>query len=602
MMKLLTSRELARATNLNIPGGEIIAKALMQIFRYNKINEIYNSFYDEDPVIFINSILEHLDVKYEIPEKDLENIPESGAFITVSNHPFGGIEALMLLKILFTRRTDFKAMANFLLQKIDPLKEFILPVNPFETKKEVRSSFYGIKEGLKYLKEGHGIAIFPAGEVSTYQTETNLIVDREWQDSALKFIKIAEVPVIPVYFHGTNSRWFHILGRVHPMLRTAKLPSELLNKKNKTFRVRIGKPISVKEQAEFKDIARYGRYLRARTYSLGSNLEAKRFYLNFSQRRSKKVMPIVNAVDPTLLKEEFESIRKSHELFSYKNYSVIFAPTEHIPHIFEEIGRLREITFRAAGEGTNKSTDIDEYDFYYHHLVVWDREEGRIVGAYRIGKGKEIFSLYGLNGFYISTLFKINKGFAPYLGDSLELGRSFIVEDYQRKPMSLFLLWKGLLTVLLQNTDYRYLIGPVSISNDFSRFSKSLIVEFIKTHYYDSELARYIKPKKKFTVKYDKKVDSEIIIDNAEADISKVEKVVSDIESGYKIPVLLKKYLEVKARIIGFNVDPDFNNCLDGLIMLDVYNVPPEFIKVFSKDMQDGVVKGRFSDITEKTE
>lgn len=601
-MKLLTSRELARATNLNIPGGDIIAKALMQIFKYNKLNKVYTSAYNDDPVVFVNSILDQIDVKFELPEKDLENIPENGAFITVSNHPFGGIDALIIMKILYSRRSDFKAMANFLLQKIDPLKDSVLPVNPFETMSQIRSSFAGIKEGLAYVKEGHGIVIFPAGEVSTYQTDRNIIVDREWQESALKFIKKAEVPVIPVYFHGTNSRWFHILGRVHPLLRTAKLPSELFNKKNKTFKVRIGKPISVKEQAEFKDVARYGRYLRARTYSLGTKLEARRFYINFSQRRSTKIMPVAEPVDSKILKEEFETIRKTHELFTHKNYSVIFAPTHMIPHIFEEIGRLREVTFRAAGEGTNKSTDIDEFDFYYHHLIVWDCDEVKIVGAYRIGKGKEIFSLYGMEGFYISTLFKINKGFAPYLGDALELGRSFIVSEYQRKPMSLFLLWKGLLTVLLQNSDYRYLIGPVSISNDFSAFSKSLIVDFIKSNYYDSELAKYIKPKKKFTVKYDKKVDSRIIIDNADSDISKVEKVVSDIESGYKIPVLLKKYLEVKARIIGFNVDPDFNNCLDGLIMLDVYNLPPEFIRAFSKDLQEDTVKKRFSDITGKGE
>jgi putative hemolysin len=602
MMKLLTSHELARATNLNIPGGVIIAKALMQIFSYNKLNKVYSSTYDEDPIIFINSILEHLDIKYELPDKDIENIPSSGAFITVSNHPFGGVEALILLRIISSRRTDIKAMANFLLQRIDPLKEYILPVNPFETRKEVKSSFLGIKEGYNYIKDGHGIAIFPAGEVSTYQTDSNLIVDREWQESALKFIKKTEVPVIPVYFHGTNSRWFHILGRIHPLLRTAKLPSELFNKKNKTIRIRIGKPISLKEQAEFKDVARYGRYLRARTYSLGTNLEAKRFYLNFSVRRSKKILPVADPVDPKILKAEFDSIRKNHELFSNKNYSVIFAPTQVIPHIFEEIGRLREVTFRAAGEGTNKSTDVDEFDFYYHHLVVWDDAEEKIVGAYRIGKGKEIFSQYGMNGFYISTLFRMTKGFVPYLGESLELGRSFIVAEYQRKAMPLFLLWKGLLTVLLQNTDYRYLIGPVSISNDFSRFSKSIIVEFIKNNYYDSGLAKYIKPRKKFTVKYDKKVDSEIIIDNANNDISKVEKVVSDVESGYRIPVLLKKYLEVNARIIGFNVDPDFNNCLDGLIMLDVYKLPSEFVKALSKEMQDDIMKSRLSDLTGKTE
>src|SRR5512133_571740 len=203
-MKLLTSRELARATNLDIPGGNIIAKALMQIFRYNKLNRVYSSSYDEDPVVFINSILDHLDIRYEVPEKDLENIPAEGPCITVSNHPFGGIDALILLKILTSRRADVKGMANFLLQKIDPLKNYILPVNPFETHSGAKSSFKGMKDGLNYLMEGHLVAIFPAGEVSTYQTESNLIIDREWKDPVLKFIKMAGVPVIPVYFHGTN--------------------------------------------------------------------------------------------------------------------------------------------------------------------------------------------------------------------------------------------------------------------------------------------------------------------------------------------------------------------------------------------------------------
>ncbi|HUW93005.1 MAG TPA: lysophospholipid acyltransferase family protein [Bacteroidales bacterium] len=593
-MKLLTSRELARATNLNIPGGIIIAKALMQIFRYNKLNKVYTSSYDKDPIVFINSILDHLDIKYEVPEKDLENVPLEGPCITVSNHPFGGIDALILLKLITARRDDVKGMANFLLQKIDPLKDYILPVNPFETHKEVKSSFKGIKEGLNYLKEGHLVAIFPAGEVSTYQTESNVIIDREWQASALKFIKMAEVPVIPVYFHGTNSRWFHILGRVHPLLRTAKLASELFNKRNKNIRIRIGKPITVREQSEFHDIARYGRYLRARTYSLGSTLEAKKFFQNRNERSSEKKVPVADPGDREQLRQEFLKVRQGHELFTSKNYSVIFASTHTIPHIFEEIGRLREITFRAAGEGTNRSTDVDEFDFYYHHLVVWDTDTDTVVGAYRIGKGKEILNQYGIKGFYISTLFRISNRFAPYLGESIELGRSFIVDEYQRKALPLFLLWKGLLTVLLENTDYRYLIGPVSISNDFSGFSKSLIVEFIKNNYFDADMGEFIKPRKKFNIQVDKRVDSRIFIDSAEKDISKVEKIVSDVDSGYRIPVLLKKYLEINGKIIGFNVDPDFNNCLDGLIMLDVYNLPPDFVKALSKDMSEENLRKRF--------
>ena len=593
-MKLLTSRELARATNLDTPGGVIIAEALMQIFRYNKVNRVYSSTYDIDPQVFINSILEHLDIKYEVPEKDLANLPTSGPFVTVSNHPFGGIDALILLKILMAGRSDVRVMTNFLLQRIDPLREHILPAEPTDSQGERSSSFTGIREALRYVSEGHVVALFPAGEVSTYQSDSNLIIDREWQEQLIRAVRMAGVPVVPVYFHGTNSRWYHILGRIHPLLRTARLGSELINKRHKVIRIRIGKPVSVKEQADFNDTARLGRYLRARTYSLGSALEAKPFFSGLRRRKSTRQEPVAPAADKALLREEINAVRPLHELFSSKNHIVLFAPTRVIPNLIREIGRLREITFRAVGEGTNRASDIDEYDFYYHHLIVWDDRAGALVGAYRIGKGKEILSQYGIKGFYINSLFRIRKSFAPVLGESLELGRSFIVQEYQRKAMSLFLLWKGLLTVLLNHAEYRYLIGPVSISNDFSPLSKSLIVEFVRNNHFDAEMARFVRPRKEFIMKVDKRVDSSIIIDSAEKDISKVEKVVGDVDNGYRIPVLLKKYLELNARIIGFNVDPDFNNCLDGLIMVDVYNIPAEFVNALSRDQSEESIRERF--------
>ncbi len=593
-MKLLTSRELARATNLDTPGGVIIAQALMQIFRYNKLNRVYSSTYGIDPVSFINSIIEHLDIRYEVHEKDLANLPAAGPFVTVSNHPFGGIDALILLKILMSGRSDVRVMANFLLHQIDPLREHILPADPGGSQGETRSSFTGIREALRYVSEGHVVALFPAGEVSTYQSDSNLIVDREWQEQIIRAVRMAGVPVVPVYFHGTNSRWFHILGRIHPLLRTARLGSELINKRHKVFRVRIGKPVSVKEQADFSDTARLGRYLRARTYSLGSALEARPFFIGLRRRKIPRQEPVAPAIDKDLLREEIKAMRPSHELFSTKNYIVLFAPTRVMPNLIREIGRLREITFRAVGEGTNRASDIDEYDFYYHHLIVWDDHEGALVGAYRIGKGKEILSQYGIKGFYINSLFRIRKSFAPVLGESLELGRSFIVQEYQRKALSLFLLWKGLLTVLLNHAEYRYLIGPVSISNEFSPLSKSLIVEFVRNNHFDPEMARFIRPRKEFIMQVDKRVDSAIIIDSAEKDISKVEKVVGDVDNGYKIPVLLKKYLELNAKIIGFNVDPDFNNCLDGLIMVDVYNIPAEFVNALSRDQSEESIRERF--------
>lgn len=593
-MKHLSKQDIIPSANLNIPEGTIIAETLLHIFKYNVLNKVYSEVHDKDPLILINLILEQLDLKYEISESDLKNIPECGPFITVSNHPYRGIDSMLLFKFLSEKRRDFKIMASYLLQKIEPLKKIIIPVSTYETSKIRKSSFSGIREGMKHVSEGHCMGIFPAGEDSLHFEVSRVILDEVWQIAALKFIKKAQVPVIPVYFHGTNSRLFHIIGRIPSRLRAAKLPSELLNKKNRTVNIRIGSPISVSEQSEFKDIAHYGRYLRARTYSLGSSLEVRKFFnIHVAEKKTKKE-PLANPAPQEMISEEFHRIRPEFELFTTKNYSVVCAPTQRIPYIFNEIGRLREVTFRKVGEGTNKSYDIDEYDFYFNHLFIWDTDTNKIVGAYRIGKGKDIITIYGIKGFYIDSLFRIKKSFLPILSQSLELGRSFITEEYQKKAMPLFLLWKGIMVFLLRHPEYRYLIGPVSISNDFSKFSKNLIVAFIRKYFIDEELASNIIPRKNFKVKPDKVIDRNIFIDTSERDLNKIEKILMDIEPQYRLPVLLKKYLEINGRIIGFNVDPKFNYCLDGLLILDLYNAPQELIKGLSRELNDPSIMERF--------
>lgn len=594
IMKLYNKSEYTNSSNLNIPEGNIIADTLLQIFKYNKLNKVYSEVNDKDPVALINSLLDQLDLKYEIPEDDLKNIPEKGPFITVSNHPYRGIDSMFLFKILTEKRKDFKIMESYLLQQIEPLKDIVIPVNNYETSKNSKSSFTGINECKNYLIDGHGLGIFPAGEDSSQIEVSKIILDKAWLPEAMKFIKNAGVPVVPVYFHGTNSRLLHLIGKINPLLRIIKLPSEL-QKKNKTVKIRIGTPVSFNEQSEFKDTEQLGRYLRARTYSLGSALEVRKFFNKRAKRKKLRAEPLAEPVPSYMLEKEFNNIKPEFELFSTKNYSVFCAPVLEIPLIFSEIGRLRELTFRRVGEGTNKSTDIDEYDFYFNHLIIWDTEEKKIVGAYRIGKGKDIVSIYGIKGFYINSLFKIKKSFLPILSQSLELGRSFITEEYQKKAIPLFLLWKGIMVFLLKHSEYRYLIGPVSISNDFSKFSKSLIVAFIRKFFTDEEFAGYILPRRDFIVKPDKAIDRNIFIDTSESDISKIEKIIMDIEPGYKLPVLLKKYLEINGRIIGFNIDPKFNYCLDGLLILDLYKTPPEFIKGLSRELNDPAILERFT-------
>ncbi len=593
-MKLISDRDIKNADRLYLPEGSVIEETLFRILRYKRLSNKYQELYGRDNTLLINSVLDELELKYEIPDEDLENIPEAGSFITVSNHPYRGIDSLLLYKLVYGKRTDFKLLQNYTLPDVEQLNNVTLPSAESIQTEEIKTSITDFSEALKYLESGHCMGIFPAGASPSHFEESHIILDGEWQTSSVRFIKAANVPVIPVYFHGTQIKLLYIFRKINPLMKFTDLPSEILNKKNRIVRIRIGSPVTVNEQEEFKDISQYGRYLRARTYLLGSNLEVKRFFSIKPTARKVHSEPVADPLPQPLLKAEYEKIKGDYELFSIKNYSVICAPTRVIPNLISEIGRLREMTFREVGEGTNKSTDIDEYDLYYNHLFIWDNDAERIVGAYRIGKGKDIANIYGVKGFYINSLFKIKHSFLPVLKESLELGRSFIVKEYQKKAIPLFLLWKGIMVFLIRNQEYRYLIGPVSISNDFSRFSKNLIVGFIKAYFFDEQKAKYIVPKKNYVVKHDRVVDQKIFIDIADHDINKIEKIIMNIEPGYRIPVLLRKYLEINGRIIGFNIDPKFNDCLDGLLILDLYNVPPDYLKGLSKEMNIDSVIERF--------
>ncbi|MHC1702684.1 MAG: lysophospholipid acyltransferase family protein [Tenuifilaceae bacterium] len=590
---LFDKEDLKKATKLKV-GGEGIANLLMFLLRLNKVNKFYSEIADKQGLDFLNASLDILQVKFEINPEELKRIPKTGPFITISNHPFGGIDGIISIKIVAELRPDYKNLGNYLLQRIPQLKEYILPVDPFEGKSNRAASVVGLKKAMTHLKEGGSFGVFPAGEVSTYyDKEESGAVDRQWQDSMIRFIKKAEVPVIPIYFQGTNSRLFHLLGLIHPMLRTAILPWEMLNKKNKTIKVRIGSPITVQEQQEYTDISRLSRFLRLKTYALGSSIEVKN-YFNYSIKPQVKQEPLIDAVPQEIIEKEVETLMVNNLLFKSRNYSVVCAPSIEMPNIMTELGRLREETFRDVGEGTNSSIDIDEFDLYYWQLFIWDEDEKRIVGAYRAGKGKEIISRYGINGFYIRSLFKIDKDFTNILEQSIELGRSFIVKDYQRKPMPLFLLWKGILYFLIKNPEYRYLIGPVSISNRFSAYSKSLIISFMKSNYYDHELAKYITPKNMFRVPF-KKEDYDIIFNNSD-DISRLDNFIKDIEpEEFRMPVLLKKYVKLNGKIICFNVDPKFNDALDGLLILDLFNVPIDTITSLSKEINDKSLLDRFN-------
>ncbi len=589
-MGLVNAKEVAKAINAEKFGfvGTFMGWGLMKILNINTLNKIYNRNKHLSNIEFVDALIDEFEIRFEIPAEDLKRIPKNGAFITISNHPLGGIDGILLLKLLLEHRPDFKIIANFLLHRIEPLKPFVLPVNPFEDRKDVKSSVMGFKTALEHLQLGHPLGLFPAGEVST-KREGKLFVDREWEMAAIKLVKKANVPVLPIYFHAKNSKLFYRLAQISDVLRTAKLPSELLTQKERLIKVRIGNPISVEDMDEHQSLESLSRFLRKKTYVLSNPFQKKTLLENIPKKLKfpKPPRKITGAISVEAMEAEMENLRiHDKRLLVSKNYEVFLAQADYVPNILQEIGRLRETTFREVGEGTNNATDLDKFDSYYHHMFLWDNDARKIVGAYRMGLGSKIFPQYGINGFYLQELFRFEQELFPMMSTSIEMGRAFIIKDYQLRPMPLFLLWKGIVHTTLRYPEHRYLIGGVSISNKFSEFSKSLMIEFMKSNYYDPYVAQYITPKKEFKVKL-KDADKDFIFDESEADLNKFDKIIDEVEPGsLRLPVLIKKYIKQNAKVVAFNVDPLFNNAVDGLMYIRIADLPESTVKPVMEEFQ----------------
>ncbi|WPR72119.1 lysophospholipid acyltransferase family protein [Flavobacterium sp. NG2] len=588
-MGLVTAKEVAKAINIEKYGilGTFSGWLLMKILKISTLNKVYNRNKHLKEVDFLNGVLDDLQIKFEIPEDDLKRIPKDGAYITISNHPLGGIDGILLLKLMLEREPNFKIIANFLLHRIEPLKQYIMPVNPFENHKDAKSSVIGIKETLRHLSDEKPLGMFPAGEVSSYK-DGQLMVDKPWEEGAMKVIRKAQVPVVPIYFHAKNSSLFYILSKISDTLRTAKLPSELFSQKNRVIKVRIGKAISVNEQNEYKTIESYSEFLRKKTYMLANPFEKESKLLSTPNLKlPKSPKEIVTPANTENIITEVTALRTANcRMLQSKNYEVFFAPADKIPNILHEIGRLREITFREVGEGTNESIDLDKFDQYYHHLFLWDEDAKKIAGAYRMGLGSEIYKNHGIEGFYLNELFRFEPELHDMMSKTIEMGRAFIIKEYQQKPMPLFLLWKGIIHTTLRFPEHKFLMGGVSISNQFSDFSKSLMIQFMKSNYYDPYIAQYIHPKKAYKVKL-KDADKDFIFNETEADLNKFDKIIDELEPGVlRLPVLIKKYIKQNARVVAFNVDPLFNNAIDGLMYIRIEDIPESTMKPVMEEFQ----------------
>ncbi|MBO6200467.1 MAG: lysophospholipid acyltransferase family protein [Chryseobacterium sp.] len=600
-MSLISKEDLIKAAGLDKIGflKRPVASAIMNLTKINEVNTLYNKLIHTKGVEFFDEFVKAQELSYIVFAEDLSKIPKTGPFIIVSNHPLGALDGILMCKIILSVRPDFKVMGNFLLSKIKPMEPFVISVNPFEERKDAYSSSSGMRETFRHLSEGGCLGIFPAGEVSNKNNEYGEILDRPWGKTALKIIKKAKVPVVPMYFHATNSKIFYNVSKLHPDLQTLMLPTEMMRKRDKPIRIRIGKAISVKQMAEEETIEELGDYLYNKVYMLKSYYEKRKSITeklklpNMAlklplQKQNNIVQNIIDATPTEDIVNEINTLKSTEnkKLFSHGDYDVFFTTSGEIPFIMREIGRQRELTFRAIGEGTNLPFDLDEYDNHYHHLFLWDNADKKLVGAYRMALGSEVMKKFGIDGFYTSSLFEYDPELQPFFRKVIEMGRAYISIEYQQKPFPLFLLWRGIVHVCLRNPEHKFLMGGVSISNKFSEFSKSLMIEFMRSHYYDSAVAQYIHPKNEFKVVM-KERDKALFFEDIDADLNKLDKIIDDLEPELRLPVLIKKYIKQNAKMIAFNVDPNFNDAIDGLMYIRISDLPEDTIKPVLEELSD---------------
>jgi putative hemolysin len=521
---------------------------------------------------FFDALLDSLSIHYQCAPEEIAHIPATGPAIIVANHPFGLLDGIILGSILSARRRDFRILTNSLVAGIPQMREFTIPVDPFGGPGAIRTNLRPLRESVDLLRRGGVVAVFPAGEVASLRAGHFGITDPDWTENVVRLAQRLNAPVVPVFFHGSNSPAFHLAGLMHERLRTLLLPRELLNKAHSTVRVSIGNPILPKRLASKHGVESATAYLRSRTYILGSRTDSTLAPKRAHRFRKLFQAPamIVAAPDTRAMRSELEALPAGRSLVASGSCQVLVATAEEIPTVLLEIGRLREITFRNVGEGTGKARDLDRFDRHYEHLFAWNRETGELIGAYRLAKSDEVVERYGTKGLYTSTLFRLGEDFYRSIKPALELGRSFIRPEYQKGYLSLLLLWKGLGHYVARNPRYRTLFGPVSISKDYNPSSRALIVSFLKSRHCDKALARRVRPRKKFHLHGPKECDPKNF-NSLLADWEELSEVVAELESdGKGIPILLQQYLNLGGQILDFSVDRKFSNVLDGLIVVDL--------------------------------
>ena len=537
-----------------------------------KVRDLYRRVQRSPEGFRLETLLSEMRIGFSVGAADQARIPATGPVVVVANHPYGVLDGAILTVLLTRVRPDVKVLTNFLLSDVLELQKHCIFVDPFQTDRSLESNRRGLREAFTWLQKGGMLAVFPAGEVSHWQMPAAQIVDPEWNDAAVRLTRKTGAAALPVYLCGHNGVGFQLMGMIHPKLRSAFLLQEFLNQAGKKVEVRVGSAIAPDAVEAIEDDHEATDYLRWRTYLLGRRSKPEASWP--TALRSKFIFkiqePVAAPVAAELLTKELETLPEDRRLAENSDFAVYLGTAREMPQLLREVGRLRELTFRGAGEGTGKSRDLDSFDEYYSHILLWHKSRQELVGAYRAGNTAEILAERGVGGLYTSTLFRYDEKIFQRLGPALELGRSFVRPEYQRQYAPLLLLWKGIARMVARQPAVPVLFGAVSISNEYSSASREMIYRFFEAHMQEDELAGLIEPRRPFRPGLLRRWDCSGM-HRALRDLDELSQPITDVEAdGKGLPILLRQYAKIGGKLLGFNVDRKFSNVLDGLVVVDL--------------------------------
>jgi putative hemolysin len=533
---------------------KVLFSTMKKVFHENEINDFMEVNEHKDTFSYIEAIVDYFDVSIGLKSNELTRSPAYGRTVIIANHPLGVLDAMALVHLLKDVRKDIKIVANSFLYQFDNIKDIIIPVDNINGKMEKET----VKRIYKALESEEAVIIFPSGEVS--RAKPHGIKDISWKSGFLKIASKMRAPILPIYIDAKNSKNFYLLSMLNRSLATATLPHEMFKFKGKTIDFTIGKPIAF-------DAYNISNFSTKETVKLLQ----KHFYK--VAKNHKPIFATQNEISVPEERRELKMELKNGMLLgeTTDGKSIIIYESEIENCVIKEIGRLREISFRHVGEGSGKKRDIDGYDFYYKHLIIWDDDALEIAGAYRLGVCKDIIDDFDVDGLYTSTLFKFDKVFEPYLERGIELGRSFVQPKYWNSR-ALDYLWQGIGAYVKSRPDIRYLFGAVSLSDAFNQKAQGMMIYFYQKHFGSKE--NLVKHRSPYHIPawIEEHCKSVFVGCDYRSDMRKLKDELGFM--GYTVPTLFKQYGELceegGVQFLDFGYDKDFNNCIDGFIVTDL--------------------------------